>query len=80
MIDAPKPPNLRLNALKLGVLLICAAASPWSGLSRQAAREAQWQPEYPFGLPRWFPHKAVKKLVSLDKLTLMRSVLRLGKP
>src|ERR1700730_4041722 len=67
-------PNLRLNAFNLGWRLIWAAANPFSGLTLQASRTAQWQPEYPFGMPRWWPI-GPGKLVDLDQIVLMRSVL-----
>jgi hypothetical protein len=78
MSNAAPVPNLRWNAFRLGVRLIRAAANPWSGLDHQAARTAQWQPEHPFGLPRWFPHKALGKVVALEAILMMRSVLRLA--
>jgi hypothetical protein len=33
-------PNLRVNALKLGLRLMAAAANPWSGLNSRAADKA----------------------------------------
>lgn len=70
-------PNLRLNAARLGVRLLIAAANPFSGLTRQASRKAAWQPEHPFGLPRWWPLRPGSgRLVGLDQIELMRSALR----
>lgn len=69
-------PNSRLNALRLGVRLLAAAANPWSGLTREFAAKAQWQPLDPFGWPRWWPLGAFRGgSVSLDRVHLMRSVL-----
>ncbi len=69
-------PNLRLNALRLGVRLIAAAANPWSGLTRQAAHRAIWQPLHPFGWPTWWPFAPGKgDHATLGQILLMRSVL-----
>lgn len=70
---------LWLGALRMGIGLIWLAANPWSGLTRQAARTMPWQPEHPFGWPRWWPFfpAGKGKLVSLDHLRLMRSALGL---
>jgi hypothetical protein len=71
-----KPPNLRVNALRLGFPLMAAAANPWSGLNSQAAGKGQWQPVHPFGLPSWWPYSPGKaNRVSAEQIGLMRSVL-----
>ena len=69
-------PNIRLNALRLGVRLIFAATNPFSGLTRQAADEGLWQPVHPFGLPRWWPFRPGSgRKFDVDQIGLMRSVL-----
>jgi hypothetical protein len=72
-------PNLRWNALKLGFSLLWLAANPWSGLTRSGSHAIPWQPEDPFGAPRWWPfaHGAAGRSVDLARLRLMRSALRL---
>jgi hypothetical protein len=67
-------PNLRYNALRLGVRLLAAAANPWSGLTRQAAHTISWQPVDPFGMPRWWPLKPAES-IRVRSIVLMRSVL-----
>lgn len=70
-------PNLRLNAIRLGVRLLCSAANPWSGLDRLASRKAPWQPVHPFGMPKWWPYPHVKgDRVVLDQIALMQSGLQ----
>jgi hypothetical protein len=74
-----KPPNLRVNAFKLGFRLMAAAASPWSGLNSRAADKGLWQPVHPFGLPTWWPYSPAKaNRVSAEQIALMRSVLPLA--
>lgn len=69
-------PNLRLNAFRLGISLLVAAANPYSGLTAQASRKGSWQPEHPFGLPRWWPWAPTSgRLVDLPQLELMQSAL-----
>jgi hypothetical protein len=74
-------PNLRLNALTVGFRLLFAAANPWSGLTRRAADKGPWQPEDPFGWPRWWPFaRGWGRSVSLDEIAMIRSVLPSGLP
>jgi hypothetical protein len=68
------PPNVRLNAFRLGIRLLLAAANPWSGMSREAAQKESWQPIDPYGWPRWWPAGAMDS-VSSDQGRLMRRVL-----
>jgi hypothetical protein len=77
--EAPmSTPNTRLNALKLGVRLLMAAANPWSGMSREDAQKESWQPIDPYGWPRWWPAGALDS-VSSGQARLMRRVLSLGR-
>src|ERR1700728_4784272 len=70
-------PSVRKNAFNLGCGLLLAAANPWSGLTRQAARKGQWQPEHPFGLPGWWPYAPWSgRVVDLAQLELMQSTRR----
>jgi hypothetical protein len=70
------PPNLRLNALRLGLRLMLAATNPFSGLNQSAACAGQWQPVHPFGLPRWWPFRPGSgRSFDVDQIGLMRSVL-----
>lgn len=65
-----------MNALKLGVRLMAAAANPFSGLTRQCADRGQWQPVNPFGLPRWWPFcPGGGQKFAAEEIGLMRSVL-----
>lgn len=70
-------PSLRWNALKLGFSLLWLAANPYSGLTRQASHKGSWQPEHPFGLPRWYPWAPTSgRLVGLTQLELLRLARR----
>src|ERR1700680_3072247 len=71
-----KLPNLRLNALRLGLRLMSAAANPFARLGGRYADKGLWQPEHPFGLPRWWPYSPGSGVrLPVEELELMRSVL-----
>src|SRR5262245_18119620 len=67
-------PNPRLNALRLGLRLLAAAANTWSGLNRECWQKARWQPLDPYGLPEWWPFVGVfrGRGVSAHEAALLR--------
>lgn len=72
-------PNPRWNALRLGISLILASASPYFRTPGGDPEKVRWQPADPHGWPSWFPLGVFRgRPIDQDEFRMMRLVATRG--